>query len=416
MSFKNYFYQKSFIMPPQFRIGILRETRQPPDLRVPFSPAQCRRIMQEFPNTEVIVQPSPFRSYTDMEYSSEGILLTEDLSSCDLLLGIKEVEPGSFLEDKCYLFFAHVGKKQAHNRRLLQAMLHKRITLIDYEYLTDERKNRVVAFGHWAGIVGAYNALRGWGLRNNLYSLKPAWQCYDYRELIEQVAGLRTGPIRVLLTGEGRVASGAIEILINSGFPRLNPDEYLEKRHVTGFCQLGPQHYVKHREGRTFEFSDFVRNPSIYDSNMSRFLPLTDMLITGHFWDPRSPVFFTPQQVADKEFRPSLIADISCDVDGPIPVTLRASSISSPFYDVNRYNLTERPAFSDPLNITMMAVDNLPAELPRDASVDFGNALIEKVMGNFLANSSDMLEQATIVRNGKLTPGFSYLADFAAGK
>jgi alanine dehydrogenase len=404
-------------MSTPFRIGILRETRQPPDLRVPFSPEQCRRIMQELPFAEVIVQPSPFRSYSDMEYIREGIRLSEDLTPCDIILGIKEVDPGALLENKCYLFFAHVGKKQAHNRQLLQAMLQKKITLIDYEYLTDERKNRVVAFGRWAGIVGAYNALRGWGLRKRLYELKPAWQCYDYAQLLEQLAGLDAGPLRILLTGEGRVASGVAEILSSIKVRKVRPEEFNDpSMRGTVFSQLGPQHYTRHIDGKSFDFNEFIQNPTFFRSAMDKYLPFADMLITGHFWDPRSPVFFNAKDVASAGFRLSFVADISCDIGGPVPVTLRASTISSPFYDVDRFTLTEKEAFSNPSHISVMAVDNLPAELSRDASRDFGDALLEKVIGGFLNHSNAMIERATIVKDGALTPGFSYLADFAAGR
>ncbi|MFN8208817.1 MAG: NAD(P)-dependent oxidoreductase [Bacteroidales bacterium] len=388
-----------------------------PDLRVPFSPEQCRRLMQKFPFSEVLVQPSPFRSFTDSEYLSQGIRLSEDLSACDIILGIKEVDPDALLENKSYLFFAHVGKQQPHNRHLLQALLKKKNTLIDYEYLTDEHHNRVVAFGRWAGIVGAYNAIRGWGLRNQLFDLKPAWQCYDYKQLLDQLSEIHPGPLRILLTGEGRVASGVKEILSGMNVPGVTPEEFKENS-VSGpvYCQLGPQHYTSHSQGKAFNFNEFIKDPSCFRSAMHKYLPFTDMLIAGHFWDPRSPVFFSDWEVAAADFRLSFIADISCDIGGPIPLTLRASTIRSPFYDVDRFTLTEKQAFTNPAHITVMAVDNLPAELPRDASSDFGEALIEKVVDGFFSNASAMMDRATIVRAGNLTPGFSYLADFAAGR
>jgi hypothetical protein len=373
--------------------------------------------MRSFPSTEFLIQPSPFRSFTDSEYISEGIRLSEDLSSCDIIMGIKEVDPDSLIENKRYMFFAHVGKKQAHNRQLLQVVLQKKITLIDYEYLTDEYRNRVVAFGRWAGIVGAYNALRGWGLRNRLYELKPAWKCYDYAHLMEQLKGINPGSLRILLTGEGRVASGVTEILSGIRVQRIRWEDFANHS-IRGpvFCQLGPQHYTRHRDGKAFDFNEFVRDPSLFRSAMHQYLPFTDMLITGHFWDPRSPVFFEAKEVASDDFRLSFVADISCDIGGPIPVTLRSSTISSPYYDVDRFTLTEKEAFTNSSHISIMAVDNLPAELPRDASRDFGDTLIEKVISGFFNESDEMMERATIVRGGALTPGFSYLADFAAGK
>jgi saccharopine dehydrogenase (NAD+, L-lysine forming) len=200
-------------MNKKLRIGVLRETKNPPDRRVALPPAQCNKLLALFPQMEILVQKSSLRCYTDKEYEEAGLTLSDDLSSCDLLIGVKEVDKSTFIEGKSYLFFAHVGKKQPYNRAMLQKIVAKKITLLDYEYLTDVNNIRLVAFGRWAGIVGAYNGLRGFGIRNKIFTIKAARDCHDFKELTIELEKVKLPPIKILITGGGRVAKGALETL-----------------------------------------------------------------------------------------------------------------------------------------------------------------------------------------------------------
>ncbi len=397
------------------KIGILRETKNPPDRRVAITPPQVIELEELYPFVEFYVQPSDYRCYSDEEYEYLDIPLKEDLRDCDFLMGIKEVDKRTLIPEKTYLFFAHVGKKQPYNREMLKEIVDRQIRLIDYEYLETDQGERVVAFGRYAGIVGAYNGLRARGLKTNRFRLKPAHQCRDLDEMWAGLHLIDLNPgLKVLVTGTGRVAGGAMETLNVCNFVVVSPEDFLSKEFdVPVVCQIGPQHYVKNRHGRPFIFKHFVDNPGEYESAFLPFAKMTDILITGHYWDPRSPVFFTKDDMKRPGFRISVIADISCDIKGPVPSTLRATTIADPFYGYNPSLETEEPAFTRPSNITVMSVDNLPGELPRDASGDFGKQLMKSVLFDlFTGNDSTLIQRATITTEGKLTPRFEYLEDY----
>lgn len=399
---------------PVISIGILRETIKTSERRVPLTPWQISRFMKDNPQVRFVVQPSGSRCFTDDEYRQEGIVLCEDLSGCQLLMGIKEVNPYALIPGKTYAFFAHVAKKQPHNQRLLQYLIRKKNSLIDYEFITNDQGSRLIAFGRWAGIVGAYNGIRAWGLRYDAWDIKPAWQCGTFETLKKELAGIRPGKMKILITGEGRVASGAVEIMNLLGIRRVKPSEFLsESFEGPVYCQIGPQYYTRRTDGKVFDFRDFVQHPDAFISAFMPFMRVTDLLITGHYWDPKSPRLFTIEELTSGPLRCKIIADISCDINGSVPTTIRAASVEEPFYDVDPLKGEERKAFSHSDNITVMAVDNLPAELPRDASEDFGNALLEYFLPEYLKTYSPLIERATIVREGELTQRFLYLADYA---
>lgn len=400
------------------KVGILRETRNPPDRRVPLTPPQIIALEELYPFAEFFVQPSDNRCYSNDEYEYLDIPLREDLRDCDILMGVKEIDPRTFIPGKTYLFFAHVAKKQHHNQAMFREMADKKLTLIDYELLTTEEGDRVVAFGRHAGIVGAYNGLRARGIKTNRFKLKPAYQC---RDLEEVWAGLRlidlTPGLRILVTGGGRVAHGAMETLGVCNIVQVTPDDYLNREfNVPVFCQIGPEQYTRNKNNLPFRFRHFTKHPEEYESTFLPFTKVTDILITGHYWDPRSPGFFSREDMRKPEFRISVIADITCDIDGAIPSTHRATTISDPFYGYNPYLETEEPAFTRPTNITVMSIDNLPGELPRDASLDFGKMLMQNAMHDILSGTnSPMIQRATILENGLLSTPFKYLEDYLAG-
>lgn len=402
-------------MEKTLRVGILRETKNPPDRRVPLTPPQIIALEELYPNVEFFVQPSDLRCYSNEEYEYLDIPLKEDLRECDLLLGVKEVDKRTFIPGKTYLFFGHVAKKQPHNLEMFKAMTENSLSFIDFEYLTTDDGQRVVAFGRHAGIVGAYNGLRARGIKTNKFKLKPAYQCHDLDEmwaglkLIELKAGLK-----ILVTGDGRVTHGAMETLGVANVVQVSPEDYLNREFdVPVFCQIGPEYYVRHKDSLDYSFSHFRKSPQEYESIFLPYTRVTDILITGHYWDPKSPIFFSKADMKKPDFRISIIADISCDVNGPIPPTIRATTISDPFYSFNPFQETEEPAFSKLTNITVMSIDNLPGELPRDASLDFGKMLMSNVLHDLLTETvSPMIARATILSSGKLTPRYIYLDEY----
>ncbi len=399
------------------KIGILREGKMPPDKRVPLTPEQCVEVQQKF-KVKILVQPSKIRSFKDEEYSNLGIQLEENLSDCDILLGVKEVKISDFIAGKIYLFFSHTIKKQAYNQKLLQAVIEKRIQLVDYEVLTNKEGFRIIGFGRFAGLVGAYNGLRAFGLRNRLFDLKPAHRCEDLEEMLIHLSAINLPPIKIAVTGDGRVAGGVLEILEHLKIKRLSPEDFLQSSlQQPVYSQLLPGNYVRRKDGAKFELMHFFNHPEMYENTFLPFAKTSDLLIASAYWDPKAPVLFTAEEMKQNDFSISVISDITCDIEGSIPSTKMASTIDDPFYDYNPQTEQTETAFSSLQNISVQAVDNLPCELPKDASLDFGRNLIDKVFPSFFNNDKDgIIQRASITKDGKLTEKFSYLQDFADGK
>lgn len=387
----------------------------PPDARAPLTPEQCEQIARQFP-VEVVVEPSPVRCFKDEEYRAAGIPMAENLEDCDILIGVKEVPIGRLIPGKTYLFFSHTIKKQAHNRTLLQAILEKNIRLVDFETITDERGDRLIAFGFFAGKVGAHNTLWTYGRRTGLFELPRMYQAHDYAEIKEAYARLKLPPLRIVLTGGGRVASGAIRNLHDMGIHQVSPHDFLHRdfdRPV--FTQLFAQDYVAHRSGpRIFNKEHFYAHGDEYLSAFHPYAERADMMINGIFYDKKAPAFFTRAEMADPAFRIQVIGDISCDLapDASVPCTLRASTIAEPVYGFDPRTGQECAPFQ-PNGIDVMAIDNLPSELPRDASAFFGRQLIDNVLPELLhAHDSAVIQRATIARDGRLMPRYEYLTDY----
>ncbi|MBN4061767.1 MAG: alanine dehydrogenase [Flavobacteriales bacterium] len=394
------------------KFGIIKEGKVPPDRRVPLTPKQCKQLVEKFAELEVFVQKSETRSFSNKEYENEGIPVIDDLSHCDVLLGVKEVPVEQLIPGKTYLFFSHVIKEQPYNRGLLQAIIKRDIRLIDYECLRGEDGFRVIGFGRYAGIVGAYNGLLAYGKKFGIYDLKPAYDCFDRKEMESELAKIQLPNIKITLTGSGRVANGAIETLDKAGIKKIWPDAYLNHTfNEPVYTQLFPRHYRRAKDGRPWDLDDFFNHPDEYESLFSRFTRMTDLYISGHYWDSRAPHFFSKEDMKSPEFNIKVVADISCDINGPIGCTLRSSTIEEPLYGYHPE--TEKEVdFMQEGTITVMAVDNLPCELPRDASEGFGDDLIEKVIPNILQQNHSMIEAATISKDGKLTENYGYLQDF----
>lgn len=401
------------------KIGILREGKTPPDKRVPLTPLQCVEVQEKFPGIKVIVQTSKIRCFKDEEYAELGITVKENLGECDILLGVKEVRTEELLPGKMYFFFSHTIKKQAYNRQLLQEILKKKIQLVDYEVLTNKEGFRIIGFGRFAGLVGTYSGIRAFGLKNRLFDLRPAHRCVDLKEMLHCLDALQLPPVKIAITGDGRVAQGALEIMHHMKIKRVSPEEFLENENFgeAVYVQLLPEHYVARKDGKPFELMHFFNNPAMYKNTFLPYTKTTDLLIAAAYWDPKAPVLFTAEAMKYPDFRISVISDITCDIEGSIPSTKRAATIDDPYYDYNPETGELEPPFSSEKNIIVQAVDNLPCELPIDASFDFGRNLIDKVFPGLFGNDEDgIIERASITKNGQLTPRFSYLQDFADGK
>ncbi|MBO2010467.1 NAD(P)-dependent oxidoreductase [Hymenobacter negativus] len=400
-----------------FTIGLIREGKTPPDKRVPLTPKKCVEAQATFPGLRVVAQSSPIRSYIDQEYRDLGIEVRDDVSDCDVLMGVKEVPLDQLIPNKTYLFFSHTVKKQPANRNLLRAVLKKNITLIDYELLTNERGERIVAFGRYAGIVGAYNGLLTYGRKHGLYDLKPAYQCVDMDDMQEEFFKVKKlPPIKMAVTGSGRVAQGALEVLDRMGIRRVSVYDYLYLTfNEPVYTQLRSSDYNRRRDGRVWDTPDFHQHPEEYESTFDKFLPVTDLLIACAYWHPAAPLLFTEADTQQPDFRINTIADVTCDVDGSVPVTKRNSTIADPAFDYNCATGELESAYSRPSNITVMAVDNLPCELPRNASRDFGRQLLDNVLPHLVGDdAAGVIARATIARGGQLTERYQYLADYVA--
>lgn len=396
------------------KLGILREEKTPPDMRVPLTPRQCGDLLRMYDNLEIFIQASPIRSYTDDEYRSFGLNIVDDISHCDILMGVKEVPSQLLIPGKKYLFFSHTIKKQEHNRKLMHALIEKKIQMIDYECLKDTEGNRIIGFGRYAGVVGAYNGIRGYGKKYDLFHLKPAHLCRDREEMEEELRRVKLPNIKICLTGGGRVANGVIETLSSLKIRKVTPYEFLNCHYREPvYCQLHAKDYIKKNNEDSWDLKDFYTHPENYHSVFEQYTKVCDLYISSHFWDPRSPRLFTKADMKKPDFRISVVADITCDIDGSVPTTFRASSIKEPFYGYNPETEKEDIPFSSN-TVTVMAVDNLPCELPRDASEDFGNDLIDRVLPYLFGNDSiKIIERASICKDGKLCKDFEYLSDYA---
>lgn len=402
---------------PFTKLGIIREGKVPPDRRVPLTPAQCRAVSEQHAHVDLVVQRGPARAFTDSEYADAGVPLVDDLGDRDLILGIKEVPVDMLLPGKAYLFFSHTIKEQPHNRKLLRAVLDRGITLIDHELLTNAAGERVLAFGYWAGVVGAYNGIRAWRLTHGGTTLKPAHECHDLEELERHLhAYPLPNDLRIVLTGGGRVGKGAMGVLERAGVERISPADFLAgERRGPVYCVLGSADLYEREDGRPFDKAAFHQDPS---GHRARFLPYArraHIYMACHFYDPRGPKILTAGDLRDPQRSIEVVADISCDIGGPIDSTLRASTIAEPFYGYDPVSGSEVPPGS-PGSITVMAVDNLPCELPRDASEAFGNDLLARVLPALVGDDPEgMIDRATIAREGRLTENYRYLEGYAAG-
>ncbi|AKA34361.1 NAD(P)-dependent oxidoreductase [Flagellimonas lutaonensis] len=399
------------------RFGIIRERKNPPDRRVVLPPKICQIVTEKYPKAQIIIEPSPLRVFADQEYRDLGFEVADKMHECDVLLGVKEVPIKALIPNKKYFFFSHTIKKQPYNRDLLRAILEKNIELYDHEVITDANGKRLVAFGRYAGIVGAYNGIRAYGLKFDLFHLPKAETLKDQQALIAELQKVKLPNIKILLTGKGRVGGGAKEMLDAMNLKKVNVDAYLNQTFDEPvYCQIDASEYNKRKDGVRGSKADFFANPSEYRSDFFRFAKVTDFFIAGHFYGDGAPFLYTREDVKHPDFKIKVVADISCDIDGPVATTIRPSTIADPIYGYHPQTEKEID-FKHPEAIAVMAVDNLPTELPRDASIGFGESFSKHVIPAFFNGDKDgILERARMTKNGSLTKNFAYLKDYVDGQ
>ncbi|MCM8567988.1 NAD(P)-dependent oxidoreductase [Gramella jeungdoensis] len=399
------------------KFALIKERKTPPDRRVVFSPKTLKEAAEKFPEASFKIESSDIRIFRDDEYKAAGFEVSDDVSDCDVLLGVKEVPIPALIENKKYFFFSHTIKKQPYNRDLLREILEKNIELYDHEVIIDQKGARLIGFGRYAGLVGAYNGIRGIGLKEKLFELPKADNLPDLDAMLAELDKVEIPAYKFVLTGSGKVAHGAREILEHLKIKQVKPDTYLENEFDEPvFCHIDVLDYAKRKDGATGSRKEFYKVPENYDSDFMKFSQTSDVFIAGHFYGQGAPVFYSKEDVKHKDFRIKYVADISCDIAGPIASTIRPSTIADPFYGYDPETGSET-AFMDPKSIAVMAVDNLPCELPKDASEGFGEMFLENVMPAFFNDDKEgILGRARMTKDGKLTPLYSYLQDYVKGK
>ncbi|RYZ28028.1 MAG: alanine dehydrogenase [Chitinophagaceae bacterium] len=398
------------------KIGIIKEGKIPADNRVALTPAQCRWVKENFSQCEIIVQRSENRCFSDREYSIAGITLADSLDDCDILLGIKEVPPSQVLENKKYLIFSHTCKKQAHNQKLLQTIIEKNCTLIDYECLRHEDGQRIIGFGFFAGIVGAHNGIMAYGNRTGNFQLERVYRQKDFKTLIHTYFGLKLPNVKIAATGSGRVAHGILEIMNLMGIIEVEKEEYLSREFsYPVYVQLKGADLYARKDGQPYHREHFHEAPQDYVSLFEDYTPHTDILMNGVFWDNNVPRLFRKEAIGEPNFRIQTIADITDDANGSVPINVGDQTIEDPVYGIDKKTFAKTVPYIKS-SVDVMAVGNLPNELPRDASKYFGEQLIKYVLPDLLQGESDIIKRASIVKNGNLTSEYNYLCNYAAGK
>ena len=395
------------------QIGLIREGKIPQDNRVALTPAQCKWLHINFDDVQVVAQHAVNRCYTDLEYEKAGVQVKEDISNCNLLLGIKEVPVDMLIENKTYMFFSHTKKMQPANQKLFKAILAKKITLIDYECLEHEDGTRIIGFGFFAGIVGAHNAMMAYGNRTGAFKLQRVGSVNSFQKLIHTYFGLKLPNIKIAVTGTGRVAHGVLEIMNLMGIHEVEPEEYLEKEFTyPAYVHLKGANLYAHKETGKYNRNDFHANPQNYDCRFTTYISNTDILINGIYWEKNIARLFEMKELKKENFRIKTIADITDDFNGSVPCNLGDSTIDMPVYGVDK-NSFEKTAPYLPNSVDVMAVGNLPNELARDASRYFGEQLIKFVLDDIRLGGSKLITGATMVNAGKLNESYLYMKAYA---
>ena len=398
------------------KFAVIKERKSPPDRRVVLTPKACKALLDNHPQAALVVESSEIRAFSDEEYKTTGLEVENDISAADVMIGVKEVPIEALIPNKSYFFFSHTMKKQPYNRKLLQAILAKNITLYDHETLVNDKHHRIIGFGYYAGLVGAYNALRTVGEKFNCFVLPKANELKGRSELEAALKNIDLPALKIVLTGNGRVGQGAKEILDFMKIKEVSVQSFLEESHFQPvYVQLDVLDYATRIDGTEATKSDFFNNAKAYKSIFSKFTQVSDVFIAGHFYGKGAPCFFSRSDAKADTFKLAVVADISCDIDGPVACTIRPSTIESPIYGYDPHGECETD-YKNPGAIAVMAVDNLPCELPRDASEGFGDTFTKLIIPAFFNGDKDgILSRAKMTEDGQLTAAFSYLQSYVEG-
>ena len=397
-------------------IGIVRESRNDEN-RTPLVPEHIKKYKESNPNINFIIQSSNSRCFSDEEYELCGAKINENLNECSIIFGVKEIDPNILINNRTYLFFSHtfkINKQQKniekHKKDLLLSILNKKITLIDYENIRGKNGTRCLGFGRFAGIVGCYNTLNLLLRVLGKQSLASAYKINDYERLVLNLKNLYFPKTKILVTGDGRVAKGVIELLNQTNIKAVSKKDFLEKKFDQPiFCNLETKDYVTNNSSTNFNLEHFINNPQDYSSSALQYLKETNILISAHYWDPSSPKIFENEDLKVLQ-NLKIVGDITCDINGSVPTTIRSTTIEEPNYWIERYNLKEIDENND--GIAVMAVDNLPSELPRDSSTEFSEGIIKEVLPFLLKEDDGRILNGTITTDGSFLEKYNYLNDY----
>ena len=397
-------------------IGIVRESRNDEN-RTPLVPEHIKKYKESNPNINFIIQPSNNRCFSDEEYELSGAKINDNLNECSIIFGVKEIDSNILINNRTYLFFSHTFKinKQQKNieknkKDLLLSILNKKITLIDYENIRGKNGTRCLGFGRFAGIVGCYNTLNLLLKVLGKQSLASAYKINDYERLVLNLKNLYFPKTKILVTGDGRVAKGVIELLNLTNIKAVSKKDFLEKKFDQPiFCNLETKDYVTNNSSTNFNLEHFINNPQDYSSSALQYLKETNILISAHYWDPSSPKIFESKDLKDLQ-NLKIVGDITCDINGSVPTTIRSTTIEKPNYWIERNSLKEIDKNND--GIAVMAVDNLPSELPRDSSKEFSEGIINEVLPFLLKEDDGRILNGTITTDGSFLEKYNYLNDY----
>ena len=398
------------------KIGVLKEEKVPADKRVPLTPKQCRLLLDTYPDIEISVKSSAIRCFSDAMYIAEGIDVVDDLNDCDVLIGVKEVPKESLIANKTYLYFSHTIKEQFYNRELLLKMIELNINMVDYEVLRNKQGKRLLGFGRYAGIVGAYNGFLTYGLKSGKYNLKEAHNCEDRIEMESEMSKIKLSNEKIIVTGNGRVGNGIMEIMEKSNIREVSKLEFIQDTfNEAVYVHLNTMDYNVRKDGGITVKQEFYSNPELFKSSFMDYAIHADIFIAGHYYSTGSPFLFTREDAKSPDFNLKVVADVSCDINGPVACTIKPSTIANPIYGYDKQS-EQKINFRDEGAIAVMAVDNLPCELPKDASEDFGNEMLAKIIPSLLISDDEqIIANATICKAGDLTPNFEYLRNYVNG-
>ena len=423
-------------------IGIRREDKNRWERRTPLIPKDVIKYVQQ--GYKFVVQPSPIRAFADEQYRDAGAKIEEDLSDVELILGIKEIPVDKIIPDKTYMIFSHTVKGQKYNMAMLKKIMDTNSTLIDYELIRDDKGRRLIFFGKYAGNAGIVDTLSYLGKRlasqgidNPFFKLQQAYRYETLDNIKNEMEGIgqmikEKGlsedlvPFVVGIAGYGHVSQGVQEVLSSLPVEEISPtdiDKIPADKNKIFKVIFKEKDLVRRNDEGNFELQEYYNYPQFYHSVFSKYLPYLTVLMNTIYWDQRYPRLLTKEDAKNyKKWRLKIIGDISCDVDGAIEITVKDTDPGNPVY------------LYDPLTgeivdgykgegLLVMAVSNLPAEIPVDSSVEFSRVLsgflhdiVNSFRGEFPEDFNEwkipsFIKRSVIVFRGKLTPDYLYLED-----